>query len=105
MQQPRISVPPGAGMTLPLNGAPQALQDASFAGRPSTMLRPGVPPGAPSTLFVPELQQQAPPPQRRSSPSIDAVVLPKRSAVWLWALLPIALLTLAGVLFMVLRNR
>lgn len=100
----RPSIPAGAGLTLPLNGSPLAQQDASFAGRPSTMLRPGVPPGAPSTLFVPELQQQAQGAHRRSSPSMDAVVLPKRSALWLWALLPIALLTIAGVLFMVLRG-
>ena len=99
MQQ-RPSVPPGAGMTLPLNSP--SLQDASFVGRPSTMLRPQVPPGAPSTLFVPELQQQQ---QRRSSPSIDRLEIPKRSAWWLWAILPVALLTIGAVLFIVLRNR
>ncbi|MFO0665712.1 MAG: serine/threonine-protein kinase [Polyangiaceae bacterium] len=82
--------PPGAGMTLPLNSP------ALGEGRPSTLLRQPVPPGAPSTLFVPELHRP---------PAPSAPIIEKKRPLWLLGLIPIALCAIVGVVYLLLRSR
>lgn len=90
----RPSIPPGAGMTLPLNGP--GLGEASFVGRPSAIIRQPVPPGAPSTLFVPELNQPRAPSSGRGA---------KKISLWILVAVPFVIAALATVLFLVLRSR